>query len=118
MPFLFEKLSVYQKALSWAGDVDNLLDSCALKKSHPVYDQLGRAALSIPLNIAEGNGRWHPKEKKQFFMFARGSVLECVAMIQVMKLKDALNEKLYSKSYLQLEEIAKMLSGLIQSIST
>ena len=114
--FLFEKLIVYQKSLAWAASIDEILQACRLEKSHPISDQIIRASLSIPLNIAEGNGRWHPKEKRQFFMISRGSMLECVAILQIMKLKKILSNDLYSKNYLQLEEIAKMLTSLIQSI--
>ncbi|HAU38802.1 MAG TPA: hypothetical protein DCX07_13940 [Phycisphaerales bacterium] len=57
MAFAFEKLIVYQKAITFAGGV------CTLTKSFPrgyffLADQLNRAALSIAANIAEGNGRF------------------------------------------------------------
>ncbi len=49
-------------------------------------------------------------------MIARGSLLECVALLQMMKLKKLLSNDRYTKNYDQLEEIAKMLTGLINSI--
>ena len=58
MPFLFEKLVVYQKSLDFAESIVALTDSFP-KGSYYLADQLRRAAVSISANIAEGNGRWH-----------------------------------------------------------
>lgn len=52
MAFQFEKLEVYQKALDWVEQVENLCESLTGKVSYSLIDQLSRAALSIPLNIA------------------------------------------------------------------
>lgn len=65
LAFQFEKLEVYQKALDWVETVELLCESLKGKVSYSLIDQLTRAALSIPLNIAEGNGRWHEGEKRQ-----------------------------------------------------
>ncbi len=97
MPFLFENLNVYQKALTWVKDVENLCRASQGQTSPGLLNQLSRASLSIPLNIAEGNGRWHKAEKRQFYWIARGSVFECVAVIQVLKSCDDLEEAQFSK---------------------
>jgi len=61
--FEFENLDVYQLALKFCEEIDSVLNS--LSRSEYAYsDQLKRASLSIPLNIAEGCGRWHANEKK------------------------------------------------------
>ncbi len=77
MTFAFEKLNVYQKAVSFADAV------CSLTKGFPrgyffLADQLNRASLSIAANIAEGNGRFTKADRRNFFIIARGSVQECV----------------------------------------
>lgn len=56
MPFLFEKLDVYQKSLQFAEEISKTTDSFP-KGNYYLIDQLNRAALSISTNIAEGNGR-------------------------------------------------------------
>ncbi|MBS0208704.1 MAG: four helix bundle protein [Planctomycetes bacterium] len=66
MPFAFEKLEVYQKAISFADRV------CTASEKFPrgygfLVDQLNRAALSIAANIAEGNGRFTKPDRKNFF---------------------------------------------------
>jgi len=116
MAFQFEKLEVYQKALDWVEVVENLCESLKGKISYSLLDQLSRAALSIPLNIAEGNGRWHKGEKRQFFWIARGSVFECVPIMQVLHRKNLINEQQYAGYYEHLDIIAKMLTNLVKSV--
>jgi len=79
MPFLFEKLEVYQRALAFAERVSGLTGDFP-RGSWYLADQLNRASLSISLNIAEGNGRWTAADRKNFGI-ARGSVHECVPLV-------------------------------------
>lgn len=116
MSFQFERLDVYQKALDWVEAVESLCESLKGKSSYSFIDQLSRAALSIPLNIAEGNGRWHKKEKRQFFWIARGSVFECVPIIQVLYRKRLISDQQHTDYYEQLDIIAKMLTNLVKSV--
>ena len=116
MAFQFEKLEVYQKALDWVEAIELLCEFLKGKVSYSMIDQLSRAALSIPLNIAEGNGRWHKGDKRQFFWIARGSTFECVPIIQVLHRKNLINEQQYCGYYEQLDVIAKMLTNLVKSV--
>lgn len=82
MAFAFEKLVVYQKAVTFADAC------CSLTRDYPrgyffLADQFNRAALSIAANIAEGNGRFTKPDRKNFFGIARGSVQECVPLLDV-----------------------------------
>lgn len=79
-------------------------------------DQLRRASTSIILNIAEGSGKFAKNDKKNFYIIARGSVNECVAILRILKLQNLVDEKLYNDLYHDYLEIGKMLSGLIGSI--
>jgi four helix bundle protein len=110
--FAFEKLLVYQKAVDFADAV------CAQTEQFPrgygfLVDQLNRAALSISANIAEGNGRFTKPDRKHFFGIARGSVQECVPELEVARRRGLLKPDDQAALKLQLEEIARMLSGLI-----
>ncbi|MGD8307235.1 MAG: four helix bundle protein, partial [Ignavibacteria bacterium] len=82
-----------------------------------VYNQLDRASTSIPLNIAEGNGKFTSKDRCRYFDIARGSALECAACIDVLFRKDCLSEELASYGKEQLKVIVSMLVGLIKSNS-
>lgn len=118
MPFSFEQLTVYAKSLSWVQTAESLIQTNKTHISRSLADQLSRASLSIPLNIAEGNGRWHAADKRQFFWIARGSVFECVPILQVLKSKSILNDTEFTEHYDLLEQLSKMLSGLIKSVDT
>lgn len=79
MPFAFEKLLVYQKAIDFADAVCQHTEHFSRGYGFLV-DQLNRAALSIAANIAEGNGRFTIPDRRNFFGIARGSVQECVPL--------------------------------------
>ena len=115
MAFAFEKLLVYQKSVAFADAV------CTLTKGFPrgyffLADQLNRAALSISANIAEGNGRFTKPDRKNFFGIARGSVQECVPLLELASRQKLLDPSRHQGMKAALEEIAKMLSGLINSL--
>jgi four helix bundle protein len=115
MSFAFEKLKVYQKAIAFADAV------CTLTKSFPrgyffLTDQLNRAALSIAANIAEGNGRFMKTDRRNFFGIARSSVQECVPLLQLARRQGLLDADRHQQIKGQLEEVARMLSGLINGL--
>jgi four helix bundle protein len=115
MAFAFEKLQVYQKAVAFADAI------CSLTKGFPrgyffLADQLNRAALSIAANIAEGNGRFTTPDRKNFFGIARGSVQECVPLLELASRQELLEPSRQQQMKADLEEIARMLSGLINGL--
>jgi four helix bundle protein len=118
MTFMFEKLEVYQKALALAEKIDIICDSINQKGTYHIIDQIRRASTSIALNIAEGNGRWHKNDRKNFFWISRGSVHECVPLLERMKRKQLIDPLTHSKFIKELESISKMLSGLIKGLES
>lgn len=114
MAFIFEKLVVYQKSLELVEQIEKLRQERDRKIPYALMDQLFRASLSIPLNIAEGNGRWHNGDKRNFFWIARGSVFECVPLVQLLHRSEAISKNEYSALYDRLEELSKMITGLVQ----
>ena len=83
MVFDHEKLDVYRASLDFVKLTSTLLDNSNPSIRH-IRDQLGRAALSIPLNSAEGNGKRSPRERRRFFEIARGSAMECAASLDIL----------------------------------
>jgi four helix bundle protein len=79
----FQRLDVYRCA------VRLLAHSARLSLETPkgygsLTDQLRRAALSVPLNIAEGSGRPAPTDAARFYGIARGSAMECAAILDAL----------------------------------
>lgn len=115
MPFMFEKLEVYQKALEVAVKISDHTDTFP-KGKYYLIDQINRAALSISANLAEGNGRWHKNERKQFFWIARGSAQECIPMLEVCKRKQLIKPEECESLKEEIDVIAKMINGLVRGL--
>lgn len=115
MAFPFENLQVYQLSLDWAEQVEQLCRRSKDELTHSFKDQFQRASLSIPLNIAEGNGRWHSAEKRQFFWIARGSVFECVPLLELLKRKKQITHEEFEKARDQLDHLGRMLTNLVKA---
>lgn len=112
--FDFEKLAVYRKAKDLNNEILNFL------KQHKKIDsflrnQLKRASISIVLNIAEGSGRYTKPDKRNFYVIARGSTYECVAILEVIEGDGGLGADELEYFYKKFEEVSKMLLGLINS---
>jgi four helix bundle protein len=114
MSFLFENLDVYKKAVDFA---DKIYESTKAfpKGNYSLADQLNRAALSISTNIAEGNGRYHKADRSNFFRIARGSAFECVPILEICRRKVFIVESKCDEFKKEVENICKMLSGLIKN---
>ena len=111
--FDHEKLKVYQEAIRFVAWITDVLES--VPKSLAVHAQLDRASTSIPLNIAEGNGKFTGPDRCRFFDMARGSTLECAACLDVLVAKKRHEQVDDGKEILV--GIVSMLVGLIRSNS-
>ena len=114
--FDFEKLDVYQmlkeqnvKVLVFLrnnGEIDPYL-----------VEQWKRASMSSLLNLAEGTGRMTDQDKRQFLTLSRGSIFECVAILDLLKNLNHISESTYQEIYNKYEQISKMLLGMFRSYS-
>jgi four helix bundle protein len=110
-----EKLEVYQASLAFIVWLEPTLQK--LPKSLSVVDQLDRASTSIPLNIAEGNGKFTGADRCRFFDIARGSSLESAAALDVLVAKGKASEQEVLPGKDRLWSIVSMLVGLIKANS-
>ena len=113
--FDFENLEVYSKSKMFNKSIFRLIQSH--KYDRTTNDQLRRASFSIMLNIAEGSGRFSKKDKRNFYIIARGSIYECIAILDYLKDTDQLDKESFNKYYQSLEELSKMLYAMIQGLS-
>lgn len=115
MSFLFEKLAAYQKAIGFASKIDAICDDLPRGK-YFLADQFRRASLSISLNIAEGNGRWHKADRRQFFIIARGSAYECIPILEVLHTGNLIDSETYKRLREDIEEVCRMIAGLVKGL--
>ncbi len=113
--FDHEKLNVYQTAITFVVWSSDLLTD--IPKRIAVHNQFDRASTSIPLNIAEGNGKFTSADRCRFFDTARGSALECAACLDVLLAKTIIHQSVADEGKGCLVDIVSMLIGLIRSNS-
>ena len=110
--FGYEKLDVYQRSIEFLSHAYALVD-CLPKGYSSLADQLRRSSLSVPLNIAEATGKSSSAERKRFYQIAKGSALECSAIINCcITLNLADNNRLLVARSLTFR-IVQMLSKLV-----
>jgi len=112
--FDFQKLDVYQKSKNFCKAIYSILDEKNFDRV--THYQLRRASFSIMLNIAEGTSRFSNKDRNNFFVIARGSTFECLAILEYLYETKEITQKSFLESEQRLEEISKMLFGLIKNL--
>ena len=113
--FSHEKLLVYKRALEFVELVHEIILTQNGKSD--AFDQLDRSSTSIPLNIAEGTGKYTGKDKCRFYDIARGSAVESAACLDVLLRKNKITIEENKKGKEILFNIVSMLVGLIKSSS-
>jgi four helix bundle protein len=112
MSFKFESLDVWKRSIDFADALFSIADEIPQKYQFSLGEQLRRAALSIPTNIAEGGGRDKVKEKQYFFRIAKGSVYEVVSLMIMIGKRGFLDRNFYREQYQEANEIAAILTAL------
>ena len=116
MIFNFENLKVYQQGLEFANSVFEKSKDWPVKYQFNISDQIRRASLSIPLNIAEGSSK-SKLEFRRFLSISRGSCYECVPLIEIIYKQKLISLKEREIWYNQLLSLSKMLSSLRSSLT-
>lgn len=108
-------MKVYQRSLDFVEFTNKIFTHNSYRID--VYNQLERASASIPLNIAEGTGKYTPKDKCRYYDIARGSALECAACLDTLLKRKRIPKSLNEEGKSILIEIVSMLIGLVKSNS-
>ena len=111
----YSRLLAWRRAMALAIDVCRATGEPAFRREWSLRDQLRRAAISVPSNIAEGNERGSDKDGVRFFYYAKGSLAELATQARIV---DAIGLLPANKADGWIEEsrtISRMLAGLISS---
>lgn len=108
-----ERFDVYRVALEFQELVPRLIPR---RGYAGLRNQLDRASSSIPLNIAEGAGRFSRSDKGQFYLIARGSAMECAALLDVLLSRGLIATGLHRQARGLLLRVTQMLSKLVLAI--
>ncbi len=110
--FSYRNLVAYQRAKVLVIEVYKLLKLFPKEENYALCDQLRRAVISIPSNIAEGMGRVSIKEQIHFIEIAFGSLSEVMCQIELAKDLNYITANQIMEVENLVRDIAKLLSGL------
>ena len=110
----FEDLEVWQRGCRLAVAVFKAFNGC---KNYTMKDQVQRAALSIPSNIAEGAERGGTKEFIRFLNIAKGSSGELRTQLYISRKLTFITSKTFNTLLAESKEISAMLQGLSRSLT-
>jgi len=114
----YKELTVWQKSLEFADKVIDLVEQLETDRKHyRLIEQLEASATSVPMNIAEGKGRFSRKEFSHFLMIARGSLYETMTLLEIFLLRKWISQEIYDNLQNQADEIAKMLNSLNRTLT-
>ena len=109
----YKDLIVWQKSIDFSIQVIDLVDSLETDRKHyRLIEQLEAAATSIPMNIAEGKGRFSKKEYGHFLIIARGSLYETMTLLEIFMRKGWISAESFSAIEMQSIEISKMITSM------
>lgn len=114
----FKELIVWQKAMELVAAVYQLVKKLPKEELFALSSQMKRAAISIPSNIAEGQGRNSTKEFIHFLAIAKGSKAELETQLLLCVQIDYLSNSDIETAINLIQEIGKMLNALQKSLLT
>ena len=110
----YRNLLAWQKSRDLAIDVFRVTKEGGLRREWGFRDQIRRAAMSVPSNIAEGNERGSDRDCTRFLYFARGSLAELSTQAEIGAAVGLLALEVASRWQQECDEIARMLASLIR----
>lgn len=110
--FSFQKLLAWQKSRELVKCVYSALSAFPQTEKFALADQLRRAAISVPSNIAEGSAKESPRDQVRFIEIAYGSLMETFCQLQLAEDLGYISREDFEALARRVQEIARMLSGL------
>jgi four helix bundle protein len=116
--FYYRKLKVYHQSLRLVKEIYHLTDLFPLQERNGLINQIQRAAISIPSNIAEGMGRFSIKERMHFIEIAYGSLMEVMCQLEIAESLNYITIEQFKDQEVLISEISKMLIGLRKNLES
>jgi four helix bundle protein len=113
--FDFQNLEVYKKAKIFHIDCKKIITTYKLESY--TNNQLGRASLSVALNIAEGAGKFSKPDRRNFFITARASIYECAAILDILHDEQIISNEEFNEYLLKADELSRILYAMIKNLS-
>ena len=110
--FYYRKLNVYHKSMELVANIYRLSRTFPEEERFGLSNQIQRAVISIPSNIAEGMGRFSNKERIHFLEIANGSLNEVMCQLEAAQLLGYISQQQFDEQELFISETTKMLVGL------
>ena len=117
MAYSFETLKVWQEARKLVVAVYKLIDNFPNFEKYSLCDQLRRAIISVPSNIAEGSGRTSLKEQIHFIEIAYGSLMESYNQLIIATDLNYIDARSLDGIKPDIDNVARMLNGLRNTYS-
>lgn len=115
--FFYKKLEAYKLAKEFTIYVYSMLNNYPPYEQYAICDQLRRAAVSIPSNIAEGMGRMAIKERIHFLEISYGSIMEVLCQLDISQSLGYIDERELAKAESMATTLTKVMSGLRKSLT-
>ena len=112
----YKDLEIWKRGVELVRNIYLLTEDFPKSKTYALIDQIRRAALSIPSNIAEGHARQHQKEFRQFLFVALGSLAELETQLIIAGKLGYLEKEKLNRSSSEMDAIGKMTRGLIKRL--
>ena len=113
----YQDLKVWQKAIDLTSEIYRLVKLLPIEEQYALSDQMRRAVVSVPSNIAEGRGRGTNKEFVRYLLMSRGSLWELSTQLVICEKLHYLNQDQLSDARQLILEISKMINALANSFS-
>ena len=113
----YKDLIAWKKAMDLVNAVYDATDAFPKREVYSLTDQMRRAAVSIPSNIAEGQARYSNREFIHFLRNSRGSLAELETQILIAERRGYLSDEQARELSGRTNELSRILSGLINSLN-
>jgi four helix bundle protein len=113
----YRDLVAWQKAMALVRDTYRAVKKFPASEQYVLSEQMRKAAISIPSNIAEGQGRWTLPDYRKFLREARGSTLELQTQILIAKDQDYLTHDEADTLIARSDEVGRLINGLLRSLA-